>query len=107
MAKEINIDKVKQYTETINGVAYTAQFYGCRVALEAEKVYTDERTGRVDKIKLYDYLFENVIVSPSGLSIDSFDDLDELDEVAAFAIKVLRNRFRPKNESGDKGRSKK
>lgn len=98
---------VKQFKKTINGTEYTAQFYGLREALNAEKQYTDERTGRVDKIKLFDYIFDNVIVSPPGLSIDSFEDLDELDEVAAFGVQVLRNKFRPENESGAKGRSKK
>lgn len=98
---------VKQFKNTINGVEYTAQYHGLRNALEAEKVYTDGRTGRVDKIKLYDYIFENVIVSPSGLSIESFTDLTELDEVAMFGVQVLRNRFQPTDERGTKGRSKK
>ena len=106
MVKEINMDQIKQYTKEINGTAYTAQFMGLRTALQAEKQYTDER-GRVDKEKLYDYIFDNIIVSPPGLGIESFDDLTELDEVAAFGVQVLRNRFQPPDESGVKGRSKK
>lgn len=117
MAKEINMDQIKQYPKEINGTVYTAQFMGVRAALRAEKQYTDERTGRVDKEKLYDYIFDNVIVSPPGLSIESFDDMTEIDEVVAFGVQVLRNRFRPQDsedgsgesgaESGTKGRSKK
>lgn len=105
MSKEINMDKIKQFTKEINGIVYTAQFMGLRNALKAEKLYTDERTGRVDKEKLYDYILDNVIISPPGLDIDKFDDLTELDEVAAFGVQVLRNRFRPQDSEDGRGES--
>lgn len=95
----------KLFTKKIGEVEYTAQFHGLRTALEAERIYINERTGRPDKIKLYDYVLSNVIVSPPGLEIESFEDLDLLDEVAAFGVQVLRNKFRPENETATKKRS--
>lgn len=100
--------KQKQFKETINGVEYTAQFYGIREALRAEKAYTDAITGKVDKEKLYDYICQNVIVDPPNLTIEDFDDFETLDEVMTFGVKALRNKFRPKSDEGKaKGRSKK
>jgi hypothetical protein len=100
--------KQKQFKETINGVEYTAQFYGIREALRAEKIYTDPINGKVDKEKLYDYICQNVIVDPPNLTIEDFDDFEILDEVMAFGVKALRNKFRTKSdERTTKGRSKK
>lgn len=90
-----------QHKKEINGVVYTAQFNTLREAIKAKKIYQDSVTGRIDTEKLYDYIFQNVIVDPPGLTIEDFDDLDELSEVALFGTQVLNNRFR---ETGtDKG----
>ena len=107
MAKEINMEKIKQYTKEIKGVKYTAQFMGVRAAVQSKKQYTDAFTGRVDTEKLYDYIFDNVIVSPPGLDMDDFDSVSDADAVVAFGVEVLNGRFQPDDESGVKGRSKK
>lgn len=108
MAKEINMEKIKQYKKEIKGTEYTAQFMGVRAAVRAKKEYTDAYTGRIDTEKLYDYVFNNVIISPPGLDMDDFDSVSDADAVAAFGVEVLNGRFQPeKDEDGVKGRSKK
>ena len=95
-------DNFKQHKKEINGTVYTAQFNNLRETIRSKKIYTDPVTGRMDTEKLYDYLFQNVIVDPPGLKIEDFDDLDELSEVALFGLQVLNNRFR---ESGTNERT--
>lgn len=88
---DVQFEKV---TEEINGVKYTAQYYGLRQAMRAAKVYTNPETGKPDPEKLADYVFENVIVEPSGLSIESFSTFAELNPVVLFAQRVLDGNFR-------------
>lgn len=87
---------IKSFTKEINGKKYTAQFYGLRAAMKASKLVRDNENPRiVDMEKLADYILSNVIVEPSGLTIEDFDDFETLDQVVAFGQSVLNNRFRP------------
>lgn len=90
MAKTYKIDKV------INGTKYTAQFNGISAALEAvDDSYIDGSNNTSVK-KLAEYLFKNVIVSPTGLTPDDFDSMDEFNEVVTFAREVMQGNFREK-----------
>lgn len=98
----------KIFKKTIAGTEYTAQFYGLRTAMKAHKACRDDINPRLqDSEKLADYVLTNVIVDPPGLSIESFDDFDILNEVVSFGTSVLNNKFRPEEETGTKGRSRK
>lgn len=98
----------KIFKKKIGEVEYTAQFYGLREAMKAHKACRDDKYPSMqDSEKLADYVLANVIVDPPGLTIESFDDFDILNGVVAFGTKVLNNKFRPEDEAGTKGRSKK
>ena len=92
------MEKNKFYTVTreINGTKYVAQFNGLSCAVRAvDRSYIDDtQTTSVEKFA--NYLFENVIVEPKGLSIDDFDSMEELNEVTKFAREVMQGKFRDK-----------
>ena len=84
--------------KTINGREYTAQFNGISAALEAVDNSYIEGTSNTSLKKMARYLFENVIVSPSNLSIDDFEDMEEFNEVISFAREVMQGNFREKKD---------
>lgn len=95
-------------TKKINGVEYTAQFSGISTALKAVDASYIDGTSNTSMEKLANYLFENIIVEPKGLTADDFDSLEDFNEVVAFARQVMQGEFRDKkNESADKATSKK
>lgn len=90
----------KFYTanKTINGKEYTAQFNGLSASLEAiDNSYIDG-TSNTSMVKLSKYLLENVIVVPSGLTIDDFESMEEFNEVISFAREVMQGNFRNKSD---------
>jgi hypothetical protein len=87
----INFYQVKK---KIHGKEYTAQFNGISAALKAfDNSYIDG-TSNTSLMKLADYLFSHVIVSPAGLTVDDFDNMEEFNEVVAFAREVMQGNFR-------------
>lgn len=94
-------------TKEINGTTYKAQFNGIGAALSAiDNSYIDG-TSNTSLTKLTNYLFENVIVDPKGLTVDSFDDMEEFNAVVAFARGVMQGEFRTqKDEKSAKTASK-
>jgi hypothetical protein len=88
----------KFYTrkKTINGKEYTAQFNGLSTTLSAlDNCYIDD-SKNLSNIKLANYIFDNVIVEPKGLTPDDFDDIDEFNEVIKWAQGVMQGKFRDK-----------
>lgn len=99
---------VKFYTKEkeINGKKYVAQFNGLSASLAAiDKTYIDGTT-TTSVEKMTNYILENVIVDPKGLTADDFDSMEELNEVIAFGRDVMQGKFRDKDESGAKQTSK-
>lgn len=87
--------KPRQEKKEINGVVYTAQFNGLRAGIVATRETRDSQFPRMtDQEKLCDYVLKNVIVSPPGLTIDSFETHEELNAVVNWGTAVLYDRFR-------------
>lgn len=106
----MNKNKNKFYTKEteINGVKYVAQFSGISAAIRAnDESRVDGNSSNVSMLKLSKYIFENVIVEPSGLTADDFDSLEEFNEVVSFGIKVMQGRFRDEDKDATKTGSKK
>ena len=90
--------KFYQRTKTINGKEYTAQFNGLSAALAAiDETYIDG-TETTSMKKIAQYIFENVIVNPPGLTVDDFESMEELNEVMRFGREVMRGKFRDKDK---------
>ena len=92
----------KFYTATkeINGKKYTAQFNGLSCALRAVDSTYIEGTNNTSVEKMADYIFQNVIVEPKGLTIDDFDSMEEFNEVVSFGRDVMQGKFRPEEDKG-------
>lgn len=94
--------------KTINEKEYVAQFSGLSVALKALDASYIDGTNNTSMEKMAQYLFDNIIVEPKGLSIDDFDNMEEFNEVIKFAREVMQGEFRDKkNENAAKGAGKK
>lgn len=92
--------KFYQVKKVINGVEYTAQFNGISSALKAidgSNINVDGATA-VSVEKLSKYIFDNVIVNPTGLTADSFETMDEFNDVVAFGREVMQGNFRNKTD---------
>ena len=92
----------KFYTATkeINGKKYTAQFNGLSCALRAVDSTYIEGTNNTSVEKMADYIFQNVIVEPKGLTIDDFEIMEEFNEVVSFGRDVMQGKFRPEEDKG-------
>lgn len=82
-----------QRKKEIHGVTYTAQFSGLSTALRAVDENHIDGTDAISNEKLYNYIFENVIVDPK-VTIDDFEDLDVMNEVVKWAQEVMKGKFR-------------
>lgn len=87
---------VKPYTvkKEINGKDYVAQFNGLSVAMRAADSCHIGESNNISTEKMAQYLFDNVIVEPKGLTIDDFESMEELTEVTSFASGVMNGSFR-------------
>lgn len=81
-------------TKEFNGTKYTAQFAGCSVALKATDECKD-KNGEVSNLKLSQFLLDHVIVEPSGLTVDDFEDVESLGNVTGFAGEVMSGKIKP------------
>ena len=92
----------KFYTvkKEINGKEYTAQFSGISAALKAVDASYIDDSNNTSVEKLAEYLFNNIIVEPKGLTPDDFDSLTEFNEVVAFARGVMQGEFRKEAVEG-------
>jgi hypothetical protein len=100
----------KFYTreKMIRGKKYVAQFNGLSEALRAVDESYIDNSSNTSTVKISNYVLENVIVEPKGLTIDDFDDMDELNEVIAFGRDVMQGKFRESDKkTGEKSRAEK
>lgn len=88
----------KFYTakKTIRGTEYTAQFNGISAYLSAVDNSYIDGSNNTSVMKMAEYILENVIVEPKGLTPDDFDSMDEFNEVVAFGREVMQGNFREK-----------
>ena len=87
-----------QVERTINGKKYVAQFNGISAALKmTDNSYIDGSNNQSLE-KLTKYMLTNVIVDPSGLTVDDFDSFEELNEVIGFAREVMMGEAKPAEE---------
>lgn len=94
-------------TKEINGTTYVAQFNGISAALRGVDESYIDGTSNISLDKLSKYLFEHVIVKPTGLTADDFESLEEFTEVVNFARSVMQGDFRDKkDEKSTKAASK-
>lgn len=93
-------EKIKFYqrVKTINGVEYTAQYSGLRTAAQMVDQNYIDGSSNLSVEKINDYVLGNIIVKPSGLSMDDFDDQDTLNEVVKFGREVAQGKFREAKE---------
>ena len=89
-------NKFYSVTKEINGKKYTAQFAGLSAALKAVDTSYIEGTQNTSAEKMTQYIFDNIIVEPTGLTIDDFETLEELNKVTEFGREVMQGNFRDK-----------
>lgn len=94
------INKFYQVKKEINGKEYIAQFSGISTALKAADNSKLGDTDATSLEKFSEYMLENVIVEPKGLTPDDFDTLSEFNEVIAFARGVMQGDFREEAING-------
>jgi len=89
-------------TKTINGKEYKAQFNGLSYMLRlTDETYISNESSNRSNAKMAKMLFEDVIVEPRGLTVDSFEDMDEYNDVVKFALEVAQGKFRNKQNTGE------
>lgn len=93
-------EKFYQRKKTINGVEYVAQFNGLSAALSAVDETYIQGTETTSMKLLSQYIFENVIVEPRGLTADDFETMEELNEVLRFGREVMQGKFRDRQDAG-------
>lgn len=88
-------------TKEINGKMYEAQFVGCSVALKATDECKD-KDGNLSNYKTAQYILDNVITEPRGLTVDDFDTVEELSEVTGFGGDVMSGKLKPEDKEEKK-----
>ena len=86
--------KIFQVKKEINGKEYIFQHNGLSALLKAQDTCYVDGTDIRSSEKLTNYLFENVVISPRGLTADSFDTVKELNDVIGFASEVMQGEHR-------------
>lgn len=96
------MEKNKFYTveKEFNGKKYVAQFSGVSTAVRAIDSSYISGTNTTSTEKLGQYVLDNVIVEPKGLTPDDFESLDEYNEVTTWGRDVMYGRFRSKPDAG-------
>ncbi|WOC33056.1 MULTISPECIES: hypothetical protein [Caproicibacterium] len=87
--------KPYQVKKEFGGKTYTAQFNGVSAALKAQDSWNLDGTDITSNEKMADYILENVIVDPHGLTPDDFDTTRALNEVIVWGLQVMNGGFRP------------
>lgn len=96
------MDKNKFYTvkKEINGKEYVAQFAGVSTAVRAIDSSYIDGTSTTSTEKLGQYILDNIIVEPKGLTADSFETLEEYNEVTTWGRDVMYGKFRNRSDAG-------
>lgn len=101
-------NKFYQVKKEINGVEYVAQFNGLSCALRAVDESKIDGTDNTSYEKLAQYIFDNIIVEPKGLTPDDFDCIEDFNKVLAFGRGVMQGEFREQaHEGATEAKSKK
>lgn len=94
-------NKFYTVTKEIKGKTYKAQFNGLSYVLKlTDETYVSDTSSNHSNVKMSERLFDEVIVVPSNLTPDSFDDMDEYNEVVKFALHVAQGKFRDSADTG-------
>lgn len=90
------MEKNKFYTveKEFNGTKYVAQFSGISLAVRAVDSSYIEGTGNTSTEKLGQYILDNVIVEPKGLTADDFGTMEEYNAVTTWGRDVMYGKFR-------------
>lgn len=96
------MEKNKFYTrkKTINGVEYTAQFSGVSTAIRGLDSSYIDGTSITSSEKLGQYIMDNIIVEPKGLTADDFDTVEDYNAVTTWARDVMYGKFRNEPDTG-------
>lgn len=86
----------------IGGVKYVFQFNGLSAYMRALDDSYIDGSSNISTVKFNKYLLENVVVSPTGLTVDDFEDAETLSEVTAFARKVMQGLVKPEKLVAEK-----
>lgn len=92
----------KFYTrkKTINGIEYTAQFSGISTAIRAVDSSYIEGTNVTSSEKLGQYILDNIVVDPKGLTADDFETMEDYNAVTTWARDVMYGKFRDEPNTG-------
>ncbi|PNV62212.1 hypothetical protein C0033_08855 [Clostridium sp. chh4-2] len=90
------MDKSKFYTveKEFNGKKYVAQFSGVSAAVRAIDSSYIDGTSTTSTEKLGQYILDNIIVDPKGLTADDFETLEEYNTVTTWGRDVMYGKFR-------------
>lgn len=96
------MDQNKFYTteKEINGKKYVAQFSGISAAVRAIDSSYIDGTNTTSTEKLGQYILNNIIVEPKGLTADDFDSMEEYNEVTTWGRDVMYGKFRKAADPG-------
>jgi hypothetical protein len=90
--------KIYTVKKEIGGVEYTAQFNGISAALKAVDESYIDGTNNTSTEKIVNYIFENVIVEPKGLTPDDFECMEDMNKVVKFGREVMQGNFREEKD---------
>lgn len=79
------LDKDLIEEKEIRGKKYIAQLLPVRQAMELRQRWQDSN-GNVIATTMHDLVLKNIIVQPSGLSIDDFRRPSEVEEITGWAL---------------------
>lgn len=96
------MEKTKFYTveKEFNGKKYVAQFSGVSAAVRAIDSSYIEGTSTTSTEKLGQYILDNIIVDPKGLTADDFETMEEYNAVTTWGHDVMYGKFRDRADAG-------
>ncbi len=96
------MDKGKFYTveKEFNGKKYVAQFSGISVAVRAVDSSYIDGSSNTSTEKLGQFILDNIIVEPKGLTADSFETMEEYNAVTTWGRDVMYGKFRDGTDAG-------
>lgn len=96
------MEKNKFYTveKEFNGTKYVAQFSGVSTAVRAIDSSYIEGTSTTSTEKLGQYILDNIIVDPKGLTADDFETMEEYNAVTTWGRDVMYGKFRDRADAG-------
>lgn len=92
--------KFYQAGKEINGKKYVAQFSGVSAAVRAIDSSYIDGTSTTSTEKLGQYILDNIIVEPKGLTADDFETLEEYNAVTTWGRDVMYGKFRGESDAG-------